>query len=90
MFACGLGMGVPGVLYHSCLCVGVLENGRKRKLIAVNLSSEEISESIRFAAEELRLDGFVLSGEGSAKLTEPGRLQLGVAGSGMVVLDWEV
>lgn len=89
-FACGLGMGSPGVLYRPYLCVGVLENGRKRKLIAVNLSTEAISDNIRFVPQELRLSGCTQSGEGSAEPVGEDRLHLCIPGNGVMTISWEV
>jgi len=89
-FACGLGMGHPGVLYHTYLCVGVLENGRRRKLIAVNLSTEEMTDCIRFIPQELQLNDYTLSGEGSAVPVSEDCLRLGLPGESVLVLDWEV
>ena len=89
-FACGLGMGSPGVLYRPYLCVGVLENGRKRKLIAVNLSTEEMTDCIRFVPQELQLNSYTRSGEGSAVPVSEDCLRLRLPGESVLVLDWEV
>ncbi len=89
-FACGLGMSNPGVLYEPYLCVGVLENGNKRRLIAVNLSTEEMTAIVRFKPEEMQLDGFTLSGEGTAQRVREDALRLSVPAESVLMLSWEV
>ncbi len=89
-FTSGLGMSNPGVLYTPYLCVGVLENGRKRRLIAVNLSAEEISDNVRFVPEEMQLKNFTVSGEGTAQWAGEDALRLQVPGDSVLMLSWEV
>jgi len=91
-FACGIGMQWQGVLHEPYLCVGALENGHRKMLIAVNLAPEEISDNIWFRENELglRADNFTCQGEGTAKYLQANRLRVTVPGESLLVLKWEV
>ena len=91
-FACGIGMQWQGVLHEPYLCVGSLENGKKKMLIAVNLHTEEISDKVWFKGSELGLtaDNFTAGGEGSAEFLDENHLRLTVPGESLLCLTWEV
>ena len=91
-FACGIGMQWQGVLHEPYLCVGALENGRKKMLICVNLHTEEVSDKVWFKERELGLtaDNFTVQGEGSAEYLCENYLQLTVSGESLLCLTWEV
>ena len=91
-FACGIGMENPGVLHQPYLCVGALENGKKRRLIAVNVGPEEISDTVIFRPEELGLtaENCRKTGDGAVTFVNEGRLQLTLPGDSLLALDWEV
>ena len=91
MFASGIGMGHPGVLHQPYITVGVLANGNKRMLIAVNLCPDAMTDTIRFHAEELGLyNNFTVEGEGQAEVLADGRMKLAIPGDSLLALKWEV
>lgn len=90
-FASGIGMGHPGVLYQPYITVGVLENGNKRMLIAVNGNTETTTDVIRFKAEELCIpENVTVKGEGQAKRLSVDRMELTIPADSLLALEWEV
>lgn len=87
-FACGIGMQWQGVLHEPLLTVGALENGSRRKLLAVNLSDGEMTEKV-WISSELGLQDFALSGDGSAERTDENHLRVTVPAGGLLALSWE-
>lgn len=79
-FACGIGMQWQGVLHEPYLTVGALENGKKKMLIAVNLHTEEITDTV-YVSDELGLPETRLLDEHHIKLTVPGE--------SLVCITWE-
>lgn len=88
-FACGIGMGEVSVLQQTYLCAGVLENGSKKMLIAVNLSPEAVSDTIRYFPEEWDPKNYAVSGAGSVEELQPGALRLTVPAESLLALIWE-
>ena len=84
-FACGIGMQWQGVLHEPYLCVGALENGKKKMLIAVNLHTEEITDTIWFGT-----DLGLTRGKCAAEFLDENHLRLTVPGESLIYLTWEV
>ena len=76
-FACGIGMQWQGVLHEPFLTVGALENGSRKMLIAVNLHTEEITDTL-WVSDELGL------------ACENNRIKLTVPPESLTYITWEV
>jgi len=75
-FACGIGMQWQGVLHEPYLTVGALENGSKKMLIAVNLHTEEITDTV-YISDALGL------------ACENNRITLTVPGESLTYITWK-
>lgn len=91
-FATGIGMQWQGVLHEPYLTVGALENGKQNMLVAVNLHTEEISDTLWFKGSELGLkaDNFTVTCEGAAEFLDENHLRLTLPGESLLCLSWEV
>ena len=91
-FSAGLGLGAQGVLHESYLIAGILENGKKRKMIIVNVGEQEYTEKITFRSDEngLKSDNFTFFGDGKIEFTGKDSAEVTVAAGNLIALDWEV
>ena len=83
-FACGIGMQWQGVLHEPYLIVGALENGNKKMLVAVNLHTEEITDTLWFG-DDLGLTADKVN----AEFLDKNHLRLTVPAESLVCLTWE-
>ena len=83
-FACGIGMQWQGVLHEPYLTVGALENDRKKMLIAVNLRTEEVTDTVCFG-DDLGLNADKVK----AEFLDKNHLRLTVPAESLIYLTWE-
>jgi hypothetical protein len=87
-FTSGIGMNCQGILYTTYMRVGMLECGKQRMLIAVNIKNEEITERVELDPGVLP-EELSVSGNGSYERLGDGLLSVTVPGGGLVAIMWE-
>lgn len=87
-FTSGIGMNCQGILYTTYLRVGMLESGRERLFIAVNIGSEEITDRVDFRKCALPRDREI-SGSGKYEITGNSEMTVTVPAGEFIAIKWE-